>query len=126
LNALVSLSGELPQFTGGNEAKMSRDDILRHAPMTVEERKLLRALAVCPFPPGSPERDFCYAILNAVTNSGRYRLTGDQRATLWRLGHQHRARLPKKVQALLEYRSAPREKFQPDTPIPLKPHRRTR
>ena len=85
---------------------MSRDDILRDAPMTVEERRLLIALAVCPFPPGSPDRDFCRAILNAVTSSRRYRLTEEQRATLWRLGHQYRARLPRDVQATLEYRQS--------------------
>jgi len=118
LNALVSISGELPQFTGGNEAKMSRDDILRDAPMTVEERRLLSALAVCPFPPGSPDRVFCREMLNVVTSSGRYRLTGDQRATLWRLAHQYRARLPSKVEAILEYRKAPPEKSQPGSTVP--------
>jgi hypothetical protein len=49
LSALVSLPAGLTPFTGGNEAKMSRDDISRDAPMTVEERRLLRAwlFALC-------------------------------------------------------------------------------
>jgi hypothetical protein len=120
LNALGRLSARLTPFTGGNRAKMSRDDISRDAPMTVEERRLLRALAICPFSPGSPHRGFCREILKAVTSSGRYRLTGDQRATLWRLGHHYRARLPREVQAILEYRNAPREKSQPGSNFPLR------
>jgi len=119
----LTRSARLTPFTGGNEAKMSCDDILRDAPMTVEERRLLGALANCPFRPGSPDRGFCREILKAVTSSGRYRLTGDQRATLWHLGHQYRARLPREVQAILEYRTAPRQKSQPGSTFPL---RRTR
>ena len=95
-------------LTGGNEAKMSRDDISLDAPMTVEEGRLLRALANCPFLRGSSHRGFCREILKAVPSSGRYRLTGDQRATLWRLGHQYGARLPNDIQAILEYRKVPR------------------
>src|SRR5437879_1009700 len=101
----------------GNESKMSHDDIFRDAPMTVEERQLLRALAFCRFPPGSADRGLCRAMFNAVTGSGRYRLTGDQRATLWRLGHQYCGGLPSKILAILEYRKAPREISQPGSRI---------
>jgi hypothetical protein len=102
---------------------MSRDDILRDAPMTLEERRLLRALANCPLPHSSPHKGLCLKMLKAVAKSGRFRLTGEQRATLWHLGHQYRARLPKEVQAILEYRKAPSEESQPSSTFPL---RRTR
>ena len=75
--------------------------------MTVEERRLLTALANCRLPHGSPHKGLCLKILKAVTKSGRYRLTGEQRATLWRLGHYYRARLPEDVQDILSYRKVP-------------------
>ena len=114
LNRLAPLT----PFTGGKQTKMSRDDILPDAPMTVEERRLLSALTICAFPPGSPDRRFCRELLKAVTKSGRYRLTGDQRATLWRLGHQYRARLPREIQAILEYRNSPGEISRPGSIFP--------
>jgi hypothetical protein len=107
---LARLSARLTSFTGGNEARMSCDDIPQDAPMTAQERRLLKALANCHFPQGSPHSAFCREILKAVASSGRYRLTVDQRATLWRLGHQYRDRLPDNVKAILEYRKAPRER----------------
>ena len=91
--------------------------------MTVEERQLLQALANCRLPHSSPHKGLCLIMLKAVAKSGRYRLTGDQRATLWHLGHQYRARLSREVQAILEYRRAPSEKPQPGSTFPL---RRTR
>jgi hypothetical protein len=123
---LARLSARLTSFTGGNEAKMSCDDIPQDAPMTVQERRLLRALANCHFPPGSPHRGVCREMLKNVTSSGRYRLTGDQRATLWRLGHQYRDRLPDNVKSILEYRKAPREGSKHESTFPLKSRRRTR
>jgi hypothetical protein len=93
--------------------------------MTVEERRLLRALANCPLPHSSPHRGLCLKMLKAVAKSGRHRLTGEQRATLWHLGHQYRARLPKEVQAILEYRKAPREKPERGSTLPLRSRLRT-
>ena len=69
--------------------------------MTVEERRLLQALANCRLPHSLPHKGLCVIMLKAVAKSGRYRLTGEQRATLWHLGHQYRARLPSETQALL-------------------------
>jgi hypothetical protein len=97
----LNRSARLTPFTGGNKAKMSRDDILHDAPMTLEERRLLQALANCRLSHSSPHKGLCLIMLKAVAKSGRYRLTGDQRATLWHLGHQYRARLPREVQAIL-------------------------
>jgi hypothetical protein len=126
LTELAHSSARLTSFTGGNEAKMSCDDIPQDAPMTVQERRLLKALANCHFPQGSLHSAFCREILKAVASAGRYRLTGDQRATLWRLGHHYRLRLPEDVQGILENRKAPREGSKHDSTFPLKSRRRTR
>jgi hypothetical protein len=98
----------LPLFTGGNQAMICDDP--QDTPMTVEERRLLKALANCGLPHSSPHKGLCLKILKAVTKSGRYRLTGDQRATLWGLGHYYCARLPEDVQNILKYRMVPRHK----------------
>ena len=103
------LSARLTSFSGGNEAVIC-DDIPQDAPMTVEERRLLTALVNCRLPRRSPHKGLCVEILKAVTKSGRYRLTGEQRATLWRLGHYYRARLPEDVQYILNYRTVPSHK----------------
>jgi hypothetical protein len=89
--------------------------------MTVEERRLLTALANCRLPHGSPHKGLCLKILKAVTKSGRYRLTGEQRATLWRLGHYYRARLPEDVQDILNYRNGTQSQVRVLSPPPPLP-----
>jgi hypothetical protein len=106
---LARPSARLTPFTGGNQTMMC-DDIPQDAPMTVEERRLLKALANCRLPHSSPHKGLCLKILKAAAKSGRYRLTGDQRATLWGLGHYYCARLPENVQDILKYRMVPRHK----------------
>ena len=78
------------------------------APMTVEERRLTRALIDGPLKPEMVSDEFRQCLME-VARSRRFRLTSAQRACLWRLGHKYRDLLPESVQSILDFRTVPAE-----------------
>lgn len=77
--------------------------------MTIEERRLARALVKCPFQSGSAEERLCTELTSTILTRS-LRLTEEQRAGLWNLARQYRHQLPEDVQSIVEFRHLPRHR----------------
>jgi hypothetical protein len=77
--------------------------------MTIEERRLARALVKCPFQPGSAEERLC-GELTSIILTRSLRLTEEQRAGLWNLARHYLHQLPEDVQRIMEFRKLPRSR----------------
>jgi hypothetical protein len=81
---------------------MRQLEVAPRLPMTVEERRLVHALAKCQFHADSADKRFCRDVSGDSKLVG---LTNGQSAYLWRLCHRYRHQLPTEITDMLKTQS---------------------